>query len=92
MLDNDSLPSLGPPKKSYVLPKTIPAIPVISSPEGPTDIGTILQLPEGLQIEVCGEGFNERTVKVRSEGGYFFIFLEDLDPALGRKASAHTAG
>lgn len=92
MLDNDSIVSPSPPKKSYVLPRAIPGIPVISSPEGPANMGTILQLPEGLRIEVCGQGFNERTVKVRTEGGYFFIFLDDIDPALGWKALTKAAG
>lgn len=41
-------------------------------------LGTILQLPEGAQIRLIGDGFNERTVKVSWEGANYFIFLEDL--------------
>ncbi|MBV9761192.1 MAG: hypothetical protein JO340_11560 [Acidobacteriaceae bacterium] len=42
-------------------------------------MGTILQLPAGTQVKVCGDGFNDRTVKVSSEGGYYFLFSEDLE-------------
>lgn len=41
-------------------------------------LGTILQLPEGTQIRLIGDGFNERTVKVAWEGANYFVFLEDL--------------
>jgi hypothetical protein len=54
-------------------------------------MGTILQLPEGTQVRVCGDGFNERTVKVSWEGGgYYFLFFEDLEPE--RAFAANTCG
>lgn len=51
-------------------------------------MGTILQLPEGTQVRVCGDGFNERTVKVSWEGGFYFLFAEDLEA--DRAAAART--
>ncbi len=44
-------------------------------------LGTIVQLPEGAQVHVCGEGFDDRTTKVSWEGGFYYIFLEDVEPA-----------
>jgi hypothetical protein len=41
-------------------------------------LGSILQLPAGSNLEVCGGGFNSRTVKVRHQNSYYFVFEEDL--------------
>ena len=41
-------------------------------------LGTILQLPAGSNLELCGAGFNTRTVKVRHRNSYYFVFEEDL--------------
>lgn len=59
---------------------------------GQTRLGTIVQLPEGTQVEVCGEGFNERTVKVSYQGGFYFIFLEDVESGEPGKARTQGAG
>lgn len=72
--------SAGPAQSTYTLPRNISAIQVLSAAEGSTRMGTILQLPAGTQVRVCGDGFNERTVKVSCEGGYYFLFFEDLEP------------
>ena len=55
-------------------------------------MGTILQLPEGTQVRVCGDGFNERTVKVAWEGGYYFLFFEDLEPDREFTAKTYAGG
>jgi len=47
----------------------------------------ITQLPEGAELELCGEGFNERTVRVRWAEGFYFVFLQDLDVARTMSAS-----
>jgi hypothetical protein len=41
-------------------------------------LGLILHLPADSEVEVCGEGFNSRTVKVCHSGLYYFVFAEDL--------------
>lgn len=41
-------------------------------------LGIILQLPAGSSLDVCGDGFNSRTVKVRHGSSYYFVFEEDL--------------
>lgn len=66
-------------QKVYVLKRNTSAIQSISDLDGKTRLGTILQLPEGAEVRVCGAGFNERTVKVSWEGGFYYIFLEDVE-------------
>lgn len=73
----------------YTLPRNVSAIQVLASPEGNVRMGTILQLPAGTQVRVCGDGFNERTVKVSSEGGYYFLFSEDLEADRGFAAKTY---
>ena len=80
MVTFESPISARPAQNTYTLPRNISAIQVLSAAEGGTRMGTILQLPEGTQVRVCGDGFNERTVKVSWEGGYYFLFFEDLEP------------
>ena len=64
---------------SYTLAKKIPALQIVVAPDGCARAGSVMQLPQGAQIQVYGEGFNERTVKVRWEESYFFVFVQDLD-------------
>jgi hypothetical protein len=64
----------------YTLPRNVSAIQVLSAVDGSPQMGTILQLPAGTQVRVCGDGFNDRTVKVTCEGGNYFVFFEDLEP------------
>ncbi|MGH9608098.1 MAG: hypothetical protein ACRD34_00355 [Bryobacteraceae bacterium] len=66
-------------EKLYELPRNISAIQSISDLDGQTRLGMILQLPEGAEVRVCAPGFNERTVKVSWEGGFYYIFREDID-------------
>ena len=71
--------SAGSAQSTYTLPRNVSAIQVLPAPDGGLRMGTILQLPAGTQVQVCGDGFNERTVKVAWEGGYYFLFFEDLE-------------
>lgn len=66
-------------QKVYLLTRNTSAIESISDLDGNTRLGMILQLPEGAEVRVCGPGFNERTVKVCWEGGFYYVFLEDID-------------
>ncbi len=38
----------------------------------------LTQLAPKVMLEVCGDGFNERTLKVRSGSAVYFVFREDL--------------
>lgn len=65
-------------QRSLTLPKQISAIQVLPSEHGSGKLGVITQLPSGAIVDVCGDGFNDRTTKVRYSEGYFFVFLQDL--------------
>jgi hypothetical protein len=84
--------SAGSAQNTYTLSRNISAIQVLSGAEGGVRMGTILQLPEGTQVRVCGDGFNERTVKVAWEGGYYFLFFEDLEPDREFTAKTYAGG
>jgi hypothetical protein len=75
-------------ERAYCLSKNIAAIQVLPA-DGPGEprLGMITQLPEGAELELCGEGFNERTVRVRWAEGFYFVFLQDLDVARTMSAS-----
>ena len=66
---------------SCTLPRKIAAIRLdrrTGLNSGKAKLGTILQLPAGSNVELCGDGFNPRTVKVRHQNSYYFVFEEDL--------------
>lgn len=88
-MKNDPLFGVFRPKAKHLLPKNVSAIQVIPDGIGRMRLGTILQLPEGAEVEACGEGFDERTMKVSWQGGFYYIFLEDIrSTALERSLSA----
>jgi hypothetical protein len=64
--------------RRLTLSKNISAIPLVPSESGTEKLGVITQLPAGATVDVCGDGFNERTAKVRYADRYFFVFLQDL--------------
>lgn len=70
----------SPPISSPItLSKVIAAINIRETEDGHTRLGLIAQLPTGAQLEVCGEGFNERTLKVRWEDRFYFVFVHDVE-------------
>lgn len=68
--------------RSLTLPKQISAIQMLPAEKAHGKLGLITQLPRGAMVDICGDGFNERTAKIRYGQGYFFVFLQDLqEPA-----------
>lgn len=63
-----------------VLRKDIAAIQALSGGCGRPGLGIVLRLPRGLQVEVCGGGFSERTVKIRSKNDFFFVLRQNITP------------
>ena len=65
----------------YTLRSAITAL--RTSQEGHQDDsgGPVCQLPEGAELEVCGGGFNKRTVKSRYGDCYYHVFWRDLASA-----------
>lgn len=59
------------------LKQNIAAIPIREEPE--PESGAFMQLPAGSKIEVHGDGFNDKTVKVRCRRELYFVFRYDVD-------------
>lgn len=66
--------------KVFALSKPIAAINFHVTETGETRTGLITQLPKDAAVEVCGEGFNERTIAVRWADSLYFVFLQDIEP------------
>ena len=73
---------------SITLSKIIAAINIRETEDRHTRLGLIAQLPAGARLEVCGSGFNERTLKVRWEGRLYFVFVQDLQQPVPRTLAA----
>jgi len=44
-------------------------------------LGLLGQLGPGTVLAVCGEGFDDRTVKVRVNDAFYFVFAQDVELA-----------
>lgn len=78
-----------PFEKIYTLGKNVSAIQILpNEADGRSRMGLITQLPEGIQVNVGGPGFNDRTVQVRCGGSSYYVFIEDLEPHRKRPAAA----
>jgi hypothetical protein len=60
------------------LSRVIPAFELVLEPNGQSKLGSISRLPCGALLEVCGDGFNNSTIKVRMDATYYFVFRSDL--------------
>ena len=62
------------------LPRRMAAVELEADPvSGIAKLGAIRTLPAGTPVEVCGAGYNDRTIKVRCGEQYYFVFQVDLD-------------
>ena len=75
-------------KTFCVLPKNTSAIQIIPDGYDRIRMGTLLQLPEGARVEINGEGFDDRTVRIAWEGSCYYAFREDLQTAESYKVGA----
>jgi hypothetical protein len=50
-------------------------VPVV---DGAQPTGILRQIFPTPDLEVCGEGFNDKTVQVRLGGSVYFVFRQDL--------------
>jgi hypothetical protein len=66
-------------EESCVLSEEILATELIPTQTGQMQLSPLSSLPKGTEIEICGEGFNDRTAKVRWRGRFYFVFLQDLE-------------
>jgi hypothetical protein len=51
---------------------------VVAPTDGTQPIGVLRQIFPTPDLQVCGEGFNDRTVKVRMGNSLYFVFRQDL--------------
>jgi hypothetical protein len=72
-----SIPDCLVPERSHTLSRTIAGIQLVPG-GGKGRLGNVVQLHPGSVLELCGDGYNDRTVKVRSAGSFYFVFLQDL--------------
>lgn len=77
-------PSVG---RIFLLARSVCAISLERLPTGRVRLGSIVSLPEGAPLEICGEGFNERTVKIKWRGNCYFVLLEDVDTVNAKQES-----
>ena len=76
--------------EKIALQKPISAIQVLQEEDGGTRLGLLSKLGPGVVLKRCGDGFNKRTAKVRANGQYYFVFIDDLESQLCAKARAQT--
>lgn len=64
--------------------KNIAALWLVANSEGNPRHRGIFELPRDAEVDVCGAGFNGRTVKLRWRGEFFTAFVQDLEsPIMG---------
>src|SRR5690242_21781293 len=64
---------------AYNLLRDIYAIQLLPAQVGVSSWGPLVRIPKGAVVHLCGAGFNDRTVRVRCNEFFYFVFLEDLD-------------
>jgi len=80
-----NIPEFVSVEGTVIVPKDVPAMELVPAENG-ARLGQIALLRKGTPVDICGSGFSERTVKVRSENRFYFIYLQDIDP--GEEAGA----
>jgi hypothetical protein len=73
-----SIPDCLVPEQSYTLSRTIAGIQLIPGEGKKGRLGNVSQLRPGSVLDFCGDGYNDRTVKVRCDGSFYFVFLQDV--------------
>ena len=68
----------GVKPKTVVLSKHAAVVQMQTRSNGSAKLGLIHQLPAGTALELCGDGYSDRTVKVRYKDHFYFVFRHDL--------------
>jgi hypothetical protein len=77
--NSQCLPQHEPVQGVLTVPQALSALELLPAHRG-AHSGRITPVPKGTRLQVCGRGFNERTVQVRWEGRVGFVFLQDVEP------------
>lgn len=72
------IPSQTTADQLFSLSRSIAAIELIGNEREHPRLGAVMQLPNGIRLEVCGQGFDDQTVKVRLNSKYYYVFVQDL--------------
>ena len=72
----------------FCLAKNAPAMQIVPDENGKLRLGTLTRLPEGAEVQICGEGFNDRTAKVVWGGSSYYVFRDDLQSPFAALAAA----
>jgi hypothetical protein len=73
-----SIPDCLIPERSYTLRKAIAAVQLVPREGKKGRLGNVSQLHPGSVLDFCGDGYDGRTVKVRCEGAFYFVFLQGV--------------
>jgi hypothetical protein len=68
--------------RTYILTGAIMAFTCLPGQHDAERFGPVCELPEGADLQVCGNGVSGRTVKVRFGDCYYFVFWRDLASAV----------
>jgi len=81
------------PGETYRLQRRIAVIELLQGSEetGPR-LGELTFLGEGAQVEICGPGFNIRTVRICAGDCYYFAFEDEVTGGTPRTESAVSGG
>ena len=86
-VDHNEVQFSSPPMDgTVVLQKCVSAIPITLGRDGRSEMAPMAMLPEGAALHICGDGFDEMTVRAQWAGQAYYIFCQDLLPP--RKPSA----
>lgn len=72
---------LGTPRMPVTRQPKASAMQVLTAEDGSKRIGLLTQVDLSGSIRTCGPGFNDRTVLVRLNDSYYYMFREDLKTA-----------
>jgi hypothetical protein len=67
--------------RTYRLTVALTAFAISPSKQNADRYGPVCELPEGADLEICGAGFSERTVKARYGDCYYHVYWRDLASA-----------
>jgi hypothetical protein len=74
-----SIPDCLVPERSHTLSRPIAGIQLVPVDGKQGKLGSVSQLHPGSRLDFCGGGYDALTVKVRCDGKFYFVFLQDLE-------------
>ena len=61
-------------------PRLMCAMRILIGEDGRTMTGALTEIKRPTSSEICGQGFNDKTVKVRLGDDFYFVFRDDIQP------------